>query len=145
MGYNNVLVAYDGSDSAKDAIAEALAVIEENQQATLTVLEVETSDVAAAFGVESEGEEDVVMNTRQQRLLETLQQSVAPLIDGYQDRVQVRLVGGKPAKAIVDFANDNDCDLIVMGCRGLGAVRGMIGSVSNAVLRESKQSVLVIK
>ena len=39
----------------------------------------------------------------------------------------------------------HDVDLVVMGCRGLDAVRGMIGSVSAAVLRSVDCPVLVVK
>ena len=35
--------------------------------------------------------------------------------------------------------------MIAMGSRGLGALRGMIGSVSFAVLRSSQIPVLIVK
>ena len=41
----------------------------------------------------------------------------------------------QPGGQIVTYAIDNLCDLIVMGSRGLGALRGILGSVSSYVLR----------
>jgi len=52
---------------------------------------------------------------------------------------------GEPYKRIVAYADENDIDLIVMGARGLGLIRGMlIGSVTDAVLKSSPCPVLVI-
>ena len=50
-----------------------------------------------------------------------------------------------PGDQIVQYAKDNSCDLIIMGSRGLGALRGMLGSVSSYVLREATVPVLVVK
>jgi len=52
---------------------------------------------------------------------------------------------GEPAKRIVSFSKEKDIDLIVMGARGLGLMKGMIiGSVTDAVLKSSPCPVLVI-
>jgi len=52
---------------------------------------------------------------------------------------------GEPDKRIVEFSQENDIDLTVMGARGLGLIKGMlIGSVTDAVLKSSPCPVLVI-
>lgn len=52
---------------------------------------------------------------------------------------------GEPDRRIVSFAKENDIDLIVMGARGLGLIKGMlIGGVTDAVLKSSPCPVLVI-
>lgn len=52
---------------------------------------------------------------------------------------------GKPDKRIISFAEKEDVDLIVMGARGLGFIKGMIiGSVTDAVLKSSPCPVLVV-
>ena len=47
---------------------------------------------------------------------------------------------------ILDFATDKDMDMIVMGSRGLGVVKGvLLGSVSQYIVEQSKCPVLVVK
>jgi len=53
---------------------------------------------------------------------------------------------GSPAVIILDFAADNDSNLIVMGSRGLGVVKGvLLGSVSQYIVEQAKCPVLVVK
>lgn len=56
-----------------------------------------------------------------------------------------RVEQGEPHKKIVERAQHNDTDLIVIGARGLGLIQGMlIGSVTDAVLKSSPCPVFVI-
>ena len=53
---------------------------------------------------------------------------------------------GDPASAIAKYAQRNKIDLIVMGTRGLGGVKGMLmGSVSRKVTNLSDVSCLIIR
>ena len=52
---------------------------------------------------------------------------------------------GPPARTIVNFAEDKDADLIVLGSRGLGDVEGfLLGSVSHKVTSLTDCPVLVV-
>ena len=53
---------------------------------------------------------------------------------------------GDPAETITEYAKEIDADLIIMGSRGLGLVRGvLLGSVSKYVLERTKCPVLIVK
>ena len=54
------------------------------------------------------------------------------------------LLEGPPARAIVAAADARDADEIVLGSRGFGRVRGVLGSVSHAVLHEADRPVVVM-
>lgn len=54
------------------------------------------------------------------------------------------LLEGPAARAIVSAADARDADEIVIGSRGFGAIRGLLGSVSHAVLHEADRPVVVI-
>ena len=53
---------------------------------------------------------------------------------------------GDPRMVILEFAEHNGCDFIVVGSRGLGTVAGLLmGSVSGYVIHKAKCPVLVVK
>lgn len=56
------------------------------------------------------------------------------------------IVSGDAARALLDLAGTSGCDAIVMGARGLGAVKGaLLGSVSQRVLQEANVPVTVVR
>ncbi|GEM_PF-1124981 len=53
---------------------------------------------------------------------------------------------GEPVRKILEYAEDEEVDLIVMATRGLsGLKRVLMGSVTEKVIRKSRQSVLVVR
>ncbi len=160
MKYTNILVPYDRSESAQRALATALEIAADVEGAKVTayfatpVPEFESSQFLAAehiAGVETVSHEDIAKMQREYLdyerglLVEHLKEYVgAPVIDT-PALFDVEVGQGKPSKAILDYANAHDVDLIVMGCRGLNAVAGMLGSVSYAVLRGAACPVLIEK
>ena len=63
----------------------------------------------------------------------------------HHERTEAVALVGRPAQAIVAEAERRGSDLIVLGNRGVGAVQRLLfGSVTEAVLRESTRSVLVV-
>jgi nucleotide-binding universal stress UspA family protein len=57
---------------------------------------------------------------------------------------ETELIGGPPAEAIANVARVRDADEIVVGARGLGRVRALLGSVSHELLHIADRPVLVI-
>jgi nucleotide-binding universal stress UspA family protein len=54
------------------------------------------------------------------------------------------LIGGPPAKAIADVANVRGADEIIVGTRGFGRVRALLGSVAHEVIHLASCPVIVI-
>ncbi|HEX8975452.1 MAG TPA: universal stress protein [Solirubrobacteraceae bacterium] len=57
---------------------------------------------------------------------------------------ETELLGGPAARAIADVARARHADEIVIGARGLGRLRALIGSVSHELLQIADRPVLVI-
>ena len=59
---------------------------------------------------------------------------------------ETELLEGSPAKAILELARSRDVDLIVVGSRGLGAVKAaLLGSVSSEIVHHADRPVLVAR
>jgi nucleotide-binding universal stress UspA family protein len=60
-------------------------------------------------------------------------------------KVYEELIDGPEAEAILKVAENHQADLIVMGTRGFGAVKGLlVGSVSRKVIHLSTCPVMVV-
>ena len=85
-----------------------------------------------------------------QQALEAYQEHGRQLLQALEDehdlgtQLETSLLEGPPARAIVAAADARDADEIVIGSRGFGPVRGVLGSVSHAVLHETDRVVVVI-
>jgi len=85
-----------------------------------------------------------------QRALDAYQAHGSVLLQSLEEKhdlgaeLVTTLLEGPPARAIVAAADARDADEIVVGSRGFGRVRGVLGSVSHAVLHEADRPVVVI-
>lgn len=130
-----ILVAYDGSDSAKRALAEAAKLANGEPISVVSVAEpLPQFGRAPQMLVPEESEE-------RERELDEAGRFLADA--GIHATVVERK--GDPAERIVDEAEREHADLIVMGTRGLGASRKLLlGSVGDEVLRHAPCKVLVV-
>lgn len=159
MLYKKILVPFDGSEPAKNALEVAKKLVADDPAAELCVLTVVSANVIAAE-LESPGNpaagtplmfSDIdayerVIASAKNRAEEELREGVGDTLDDVPFSVRFGVtVAGKTVDGIVDFASEHNSEIIVMGRRGLGALRGMLGSVSYAVLHEADIPVLTVK
>ena len=76
-----------------------------------------------------------------------LEESRARIGESHPDiQVETRLEEGRPAEVIVETAQKEDVDLIVMGSQGMGGITGWIlGSTSRSVVDSCTKPILIIK
>ena len=68
------------------------------------------------------------------------------LLAGKPCRVTERLIVGQPADEIIAAAQQNGCDLIIMGTHGRGAIGNLLmGSVATRVIAQSPIPVLSVR
>ncbi len=129
-----VLVATDGSKSAERAVAAAAGVPwpEGSEVRVLSVVD----------PLEGMPETIAARRVRDERVAADSQAR----LEKAGVKVSSTVVLGSPARTILDAASQWGAGVIVVGARGLGAVRGLlVGSVSSAVARAASSSVLVVK
>ena len=152
MLYDNILVPFDGSASADAALEEAARYAKEDPGCALHVLQIsdiehqvserlDSSYGAAVPGGMREAFEDAP-NEAQRKLERDVRLATRGLMNEIHVEVQSETTIGVQ---IVAYAAAHNIDLIIMGSRGLGGLRGILGSVSSFVLKEAKVPVLVVK
>lgn len=135
MWCKKALVAFDGSAASRKAVELARSIAEEEPSVEFVFVHVMKIYAMGA------GAENVLIDDANETL-ETLRGMVADL----GGRAQVKLLrGSAPAELIIRCAKDEGCDLILMGSRGRGGVKGYLGSVSYAVVQGSPIAVLITK
>ena len=135
----NILVPVDGSEGSDRAIAEAVELAQACA-AKVNFLYVANITQLAINACLSDAILDAVTkagNVILDRAMEMVPAGVEK--EAFSET-------GSPAVIILDFADNHPTDLIVMGSRGLGVVKGvLLGSVSQYLVEQSKCPVLVVK
>jgi nucleotide-binding universal stress UspA family protein len=135
--FKSILVAWDGSEHAKRALAEAIDLAR-TQEARLTLLSVAAPIHAWPGYIPPITEADLVSAAEQM-----LAEGEALVPDGIP--VSGRTATGDPGTELLKRAAAANHDLIVMGSRGRGAIRSaVLGSVSHFVLNHATVPVLIV-
>ena len=155
--YKKILVPFDDSEPSRHALANALELADGADGATITVLKVvewhdynaETFKIASRMSgvtgesLDMESISEIGSEAEREEAL-ALRESIADVV-GDADNIEVAIVNGSPHDTIVAYASDLGYDCIVMGHRGMGVIRGMLGSVAYSVLQKANKPVLVVK
>ena len=145
--YKNIVVPTDGSVNSKRALEHAV-LLATSMQASITLVYVANivsvisnfDQIPNASGYVTE-QVALDMEEEGKGVLEEFSKEIP------QD-VEVKSVFevGSPGPAVLSVAKKYEADLIVMGSRGLGVVKGvLLGSVSQYIVEQSKCPVLVVK
>ncbi len=137
MHINKILCPIDFSDF-NQAANEYASILAESTGAAIIYLHV-SLPLATTYG--SYGYIDIDQEAvRDQKRIE----KIKPTIEGVGCSYEIRF--GSPAVMIIDFAEENNVDMILMGTHGrTGLRRAVMGSVAEAVVRKAKCPVLAIK
>jgi nucleotide-binding universal stress UspA family protein len=133
-----ILVAYDGSEGAQRALAQAADLAGSNGAVVSVITVAEPLPQFGRAGAMLAPEEDV---ERRHELVDAKETLAAKGVEAAL--VERR---GDPATMIVDEAAREEADVIVLGTRGLNtAKRWLMGSVSSRVVQHAPCNVLVVR
>lgn len=138
--YDSILVPIDGSDNANRAVHHAMEQAE-RFGATLYSLYVVDTRLYGEPGLSStELVIDDLEDEGQRLLAELVEQA-----DNRGIEAVTRCCHGVPHEEIIDYADEVDADVVVLGYQGqTHSLRGNIGSVAERVVRHAGRPVFVV-
>ena len=137
--YRKILVAFDGSESSRNALKQAIK-FQETENAWIRVLVV----LPPYEGdLEIIGVSDIksVLEGSSEKLIAEAKE----IADSERAAIITDVEQGQAYEKIVDVAEAENCDIIVMGRRGIHHIERMfMGSVTSRVIGYTKKDVLVV-
>jgi nucleotide-binding universal stress UspA family protein len=152
----HILVAVDGSPFSFRAAKLGAKIMHRNVTGTLTLLYItKTQADLEWFKGPGTSLEKVPADERRaleeafkkgQDILKEAQVTCQALLKGEAVRLETVVVFGDPAQQIIETAEKKHSEIILMGSRGMGTIKGaLLGSVSQKVLNNTKCPVLIVK
>ncbi len=140
--YRHILLATDFSPHAELAGRRALEMVEK-YGAKFSIVHVLDNMILYDGFIEP-----VVID--QVSLYQELETSSRQLLDklvenmGVQDRAEAHLISGSPKDELLRFADEQEVDLIVLGCHGRRGLDRLLGSVAAGIVKRADCDVLTV-
>jgi nucleotide-binding universal stress UspA family protein len=136
-----IVVGTDGSDTAQQAVAEAvrLAKALDAELHLVTAFEpLRRSKVHAPEGAQK------FYGPMSNELARSTIDDAASRVRAAGVKVEPHMVQRDPADALLDVAKEVGANLIVVGSQGMSGARRLLGSVPNKVSHEARCNVLIV-
>jgi nucleotide-binding universal stress UspA family protein len=145
--FASILVGTDGSDTATTAVRYAIDLTRELSARLQIVSAYEPLSDQLLNSARRAAPKDLEwMVSPREEVLEMLQKAEDEAHGAGVERVETFARQGDAADAIIDVAEEQRSDLIVVGNRGMtGAKRFLLGSVPNKVSHHAPCSVLIVR
>lgn len=146
--FKKILVAYDGSNPSKKALQVAMEMVKEEPATELYIVHVVKFEPIPAnvygelaVALSQTNFQEAARKHGEEILQEAVDTAAKEGLHGH-----TALIEGDPSSSIIEYAEEKNVDLIIMGNRGLSPFREFfLGSVSHRVTQMSKASVLIVK
>ncbi|MED4206121.1 universal stress protein [Neobacillus mesonae] len=141
--FSKIVVPYDNSELSKKALDTAITLAKQDNSIKLDVITVVNSNYTSYhYGVYAI---DPIRKTQLEeanKMLKDVEQELSEL----PNQTNTHLIEGSPGASIIDFINETQADLVVMGSRGLSGLKEVfLGSVSHYVVQKSPCPVFIVK
>lgn len=138
--YQKILLASDGSDHSLRAADHAIHLAKGTPNTFVEVVYVIDSSKSKSEVLENWNSMGVT-EVRREKIKETEKKAQEADID-----YKLTFLRGEPGPTIVEYANENQFDIVVVGSRGLNALQEMVlGSVSHKIAKRVNCPVLIVK
>ncbi len=151
MKIERILLAYDGSEASERALDFAIE-LSTGKNTDLRILHVQANRGRSSIPVELERFEEIehIYMTEREILRGDAEQTIETAVNKARKAGLTNVTGevreGDATRAILDLAQSLDCDLLVLGSRGLGDLQGLLlGSVSHKVMQAAPCSCVIVR
>lgn len=138
--YKRILLAVDGSENSIRATEEAVKIASLIPECKIEILYVADLSKVKNEILHSQGKEELEYTRRKK---------IAPIEEIIKLKnipCELVILHGYPGPTIIDYANKEKSDLVVLGSRGLNYLQEMVlGSVSHKVVKGVHCPVLIVK
>jgi nucleotide-binding universal stress UspA family protein len=144
--FNRIVVGTDGSETATEAVATAveLAKISKAKLEIVSAYEPIPQQRLREEGEGISGDVSHAINPRED--VQFILDKAAAVAKKAKVDVVTHPREGDPADAILDVAEENDADLVLVGNKGMtGARRFLLGSVPNKISHHAPCDVWIVK
>jgi nucleotide-binding universal stress UspA family protein len=144
--FSSIVVGTDGSETAHKAVQQATDLAKQVGASVSLVSAYEPVSNQRLREESREVPKDMEWMVNPREDVEATLKDAAEKVDGAGVKVETFAREGDAADAILDVAEEQHADLIVVGNKGMtGAKRFLLGSVPNKVSHHAPCSVLIIR
>lgn len=145
--YKKILVPLDGSEFSECSLEHVKAIAIGCKVPEVVLLRVVEPVSSATYAAYAEVHGDWVTQIEKQDQAEA-ESYLSKLADNLRKEgiaAQTTIVSGRPSEEILDYASNNQVDLIIMSTHGkAGLSRWVFGSVTGKILHDSAVPVMVV-
>ena len=144
--FRSIVVGTDGSDTATEAVRQAVDLAGAVGASLELVSAYEPVPSQRLRQEKLEAPEDIQWTINPREDVDATLEAAAALARTKNVPVNIYARQGDPADAILDVAEEQGADLVIVGNKGMtGAKRFLLGSVPNKVSHHAPCSVLIIR
>jgi len=139
--FRSIVIATDGSENTWKAISYGIKIAKLSGATVHALYVMDTSSVSQSWTAGKEIIYEILKKEGQKATSKVKECGGASDVE-----VKEVILEGHPSREIIDFAEDNEIDLIVMGTLGkTGLDKFLMGSVAENVVRNSKVPVMIVR
>lgn len=144
--YEKILVPLDGSKTAEAVLPNVVRIARESKaKVVLFTVDAPGSNGGRGGSTWSDMGNALATMEKPDAAMKAYLDSAVSMLSGVDVKATTATATGDAAEAILHYASTYDCDLIAMSTRGRSALRrGLMGSVTDAVVRASTVPVLAV-
>ena len=141
-----IVVGTDGSDTAAQAVIQAGELAEKLGASLVIVSAFDPVSTARLEKERADAPADVEWTINEREDVDAMLSQISAPMEERNIDVKIAARQGNPAEAILDVAEEEGADLIVVGNKGMaGARRFLLGSVPNKISHHAPCSVLIVR